>query len=42
MAAVRVDLESRADALMGRPEGSEAATLELIAAVLDAIDGPKT
>jgi hypothetical protein len=42
IAAVRVDLESRADALMGRPEGSEAATLELIAAVIDAIDGPKT
>ena len=42
IAAVREDLESRADALMGSPEGSEAATLELIAAVIDAIDGPKT
>jgi hypothetical protein len=42
IAAVRADLESRADALMEWPEGSEAAVLELIASVIDAIDGPKT
>jgi hypothetical protein len=42
IAALREELESLADALMERPEGTEPATLELIANVLDAIDGPKT
>ena len=42
IAAVRADLESRADALMEWPEDAQAAVLELIANVVDAIDGPKT
>jgi hypothetical protein len=41
IAAVRADLESRADALMEWPEDAQAAALELIANVVDAIDGPK-